>query len=117
MATIKIITEIKYIRETLEGRHWTEFIIIIPFVVIALICLIIENGFVYSYLWNWYISPITNFSSINIMQGVGLYFFIYALKNNNNNEEDINRTLRAFLMFITPLDYFAVAWLFHLFII
>lgn len=112
MTQAKIATEIKYIRETLSGWHWTEFTLFIPFVTIALISLVIEYGFIFSSLWNWYISPITSFPNINIMQGIGLCFFIYAIKNNRN-EEDINRTLKAFLMYFVPLCYLFIAWLFH----
>lgn len=121
MATNKIATEIKYIKEVfgepLERQNWIEFIFMILFVSVALVSLVVEYGVIYSCLWNWYISPITNFTNINSVQGIGLCFFIYAVKNSNSNEEDTNRTLRAFLMFFVPLGYLFVAWLFHYLVI
>jgi hypothetical protein len=99
---------------------------------IALIILMpIINGFVLSFLWEWFIIPIFHAPKISVVQAIGIALIFHFLAQNKNfyekkkqSENDDKRKISSFfpvgiILFQTvfsPIIVFLMGWIIHFFV-
>jgi len=90
------------------------------FTLISMVITAMIGGFVFQTLWDWFMVPTFAMHPMNLIQSIGISFFIGYLKMNlgKNNDEEISIELivRSLVMtFVGSLFVLGLGWLITLF--
>lgn len=118
--------------EKLSGKELLTGCLPIALFPIALIIFMpIINGFVLSFLWKWFISPIFHIRNISFIEAMGIaLIFHFLLQNkifsdkNKKKDKDENKRKALIMLFsiifiqtiLSPLIVLLMGWIIHLLI-
>ena len=76
----------------------------------------IYSGFVMTYLWGWFIVPITGLNPITIVQAIGFQFFVGCISIARDNKKDKEWGEEVAIVFIKPTMFLFMGYIVSLFL-